>query len=80
MSEQIRIRTRTNYYYNGTSYYYSTNKILLKAEQLIIIARTSLYVISIKQDKVSEQIRTTVKTRFYYSRNKFIYHLEQKQM
>jgi hypothetical protein len=80
MSLQIRIRAGTSYYYNGISYYYSPNKIILKPQQLIIIAGTSLYVISIKQNKMTEQIRTTVKTRSYYSQNKFVGHLEQKQM
>jgi hypothetical protein len=54
-------------------YYYRQNK-------LIIIAKTRLYDISIKQNKVSEQMRTIIETRSYYSQNKFVCHFEQKQM
>jgi hypothetical protein len=70
VSEQTRIRVRT-------CYYYRQNKILLKPERFIIIDRTSLYVISNKK-KVSEQMRTTVRTKSYYSLNNFVCHLEQK--
>jgi hypothetical protein len=62
-----------------TSYYFSPNNILLYPKQLIIIARTGFYVISTKQNKVPEQMKTTVRTKSYYQ-NKFVCDPEQKQM
>jgi hypothetical protein len=60
MSEQIRIRVRTSYHFDGTNYYYSPDKILLYPEQLIIIVMTSPYVILIKQIKVSERCQNKI--------------------
>jgi hypothetical protein len=70
--EQIRRRVIT-------SYYFSPNNILLYPKQLIIIARTGFYVISTKQNKVPEQMKTNVRTKSYYQ-NKFVCDPEQKQM
>jgi hypothetical protein len=90
MLEQIKIRVKPSYYYNGTSYYYSPNNILVKPEQVCTSARTknkgsvrtkgqSKLLLHRERERVIIIDRTIIiaKTTYYYGQNKFVCHLEQ---
>jgi hypothetical protein len=67
VSEQIRTRVEHIIIMVRTRYYYSRTTYYYSG--------TSLYVIS---NKTKKSVRTTVRTKSYYSRNNFVCYLEQK--